>query len=88
MSKNKFYSVLALNSILEKNLITDKKKILNYFGIVEKVIENKDQLELIKFKKALYLIKNSETDKGNKLIKSLIEKDSKYKKLFEELLVK
>ena len=88
LSKNKFYSVLALNSILEKNLITDKKKILNYFGIVEKVIENKDQLELIKFKKALYLIKNSETDKGNKLIKSLIEKDSKYKKLFEELLVK
>ena len=88
LSKNKFYSVLALNSILKKNLITDKKKILNYFGIVEKVIENKDQLELIKFKKALYLIKNSETDKGNKLIKSLIEKDSKYKKLFEELLVK
>ena len=26
LSKNKFYSVLALNTILEKNLVTEKKK--------------------------------------------------------------
>ena len=55
LSKNKFYSILALNTILEKNLVTDKKKMLDYFEIVENVIENEEQLELLMFKKALYL---------------------------------
>ena len=34
-SKNKFYSVLALNSIIEKNLIVDEERIIRYFEIVE-----------------------------------------------------
>ena len=88
MSKNKFYSILALNTILEKNLVTDKKKMLDYFEIVENVIENEEQLELLMFKKALYLIKNLEIEEGNKLINTLIKKNSKYNSLFEELLVK
>ena len=88
LSKNKFYSILALNSILEKNLVTDKKKMLSYFEIVENVIENEEQLELLMFKKALYLIKNLEIEEGNKLINTLIKKNSKYNSLFEELLVK
>ena len=88
LSKNKFYSILALNTILEKNLVTDKKKMLDYFEIVENVIENEEQLELLMFKKALYLIKNLEIEEGNKLINTLIKKNSKYNSLFEELLVK
>ena len=88
LSKNKFYSILALNTILEKNLFTDKKKMLDYFEIVENVIENEEQLELLMFKKALYLIKNLEIEEGNKLINTLIKKNSKYNSLFEELLVK
>ena len=36
LSKNKFYSLLALNTILEKNLINDKKKYLDYFEIIRK----------------------------------------------------
>ena len=35
-SKNNFYSILALNKVLEKNLISDKNKILEYFEILEK----------------------------------------------------
>ena len=35
LSENKFYSILALNSIIEKTLIEDKNKILNYFKILE-----------------------------------------------------
>ena len=31
LSKNKFYSALALNKILEEDLISDKNKILDYF---------------------------------------------------------
>ena len=34
-SKNKFYSILSLNTILEKDLVTEKSKILEYFSIVE-----------------------------------------------------
>ena len=35
LSKNKFYSILSLNALIEKNLISDKNKILKYFDILE-----------------------------------------------------
>ena len=37
MSKNNFYSILALNTIIEKNLEKNENKILNYFDIIEKL---------------------------------------------------
>ena len=36
-SKNNFYSILALNTILEKKLDTDSTKILNYFETIIKL---------------------------------------------------
>ena len=57
LSKNEFYSILALNKLIEENLINDKKKILNYFKMIEKSLITNDYKELIIFKKALYLIK-------------------------------
>ena len=39
ISKNKFYSILSLNSIIEQNLIFDRDKILEYFEILEKKIQ-------------------------------------------------
>ena len=57
LSKNKFYSVLALNMILEKELEENQDKVLNYFKIVENLNISKEQKDLIKFKKALFLIK-------------------------------
>ena len=49
--KNKFYSILALNKIIENNLQKDKTKVLNYFKIVEKLsIRSQKTLKL----KALY----------------------------------
>ena len=38
LSKNEFYSVLALNTLLEKNLEKDENKVLNYFEVVGKFI--------------------------------------------------
>ena len=35
-SNNKFYSILALNNIIEKNLISDHEKIIGYFSLIEK----------------------------------------------------
>jgi hypothetical protein len=87
-SKNKFYSILALNEILEKNLISDKNKILSLFKIVEETNDTNEQKDIITFKKALYLIKTNETKKGENLLKNLIDKNSKIKSLAEEIITK
>ena len=85
-SKNKFYSILSLNTILEKKLLTDKKKILQLFEKTEKIIETQDQIDLIKFKKALFLINNSEFEKGKKILQDIASSKSDLKFLAEEIL--
>ena len=86
LSKNQFYSVLALNTILEKNLLMDKNKILKYFQVVEEIKKTKEQEDLITFKKALYLKKIGSKKEGNDLLKNLINKDSKLKILAKEII--
>tara|TARA_B100000767_G_C19655941_1_gene488895 strand:+ start:29 stop:538 length:510 start_codon:yes stop_codon:yes gene_type:complete len=86
LSKNPFYSILALNIILEKNLISDKKIILNYFKILEKIKNSKEQTDLIMFRKALYLIKINNTQEGKEILKNLIEEESALKQLVEEIM--
>ena len=87
-SKNKFYSILSLNTILEKKLLTDKQKILQLFKKIEKKIENQDQSDLIKFKKALFLINYLEIEEGNKLLQEIAASKSGLKFLAEEILSK
>jgi len=86
-SNNKFYSVLALNNILEKNLVSDKSKILNFFKSVEELNLSEEQTDLIVFKKALYLNKISNSGNGNKLLKELKNKNSKLTPIIEELII-
>ena len=88
LSENNFYSILSLNTILEENLITDKNKILEYFSIVEKLTISNDQLDLIFFKKALFLIEKKEITEGKAILKKIISQESKYKFLAEEVLEK
>ncbi len=88
-SKNSFYSNLALNTIIEKDLESDEAKILEYFETVEKLQKNKEQKDILKFKKALFLLKNSKNQKdANKLLNELINSDSKLKNLAEDILIK
>ena len=87
-SKNKFYSILSLNTIIEKELILDKIKILEFFSILEKNIKKGDQKDLITFKKALYLINMSDIQKGNDLLNKLIDDNSTLKVIAEEVLNK
>jgi hypothetical protein len=86
LSKNKFYSILALNTILEKDLITNKEKILKYFNIIEKSTSTKDQKDLIALKKAIYLIKELKIKEGNDLLNKLISDNSILKPIAEELV--
>lgn len=86
ISKNKFYSILAFNTLIEKDLINDEKKILKYFAILENLDYPEGQSDLILFKKALYLLKISKSTEGKKYLKYLIEKKSKLKLLAEELI--
>jgi len=87
-SKNKFYSALSLYTILEKDLETDKNKILDYFEVVEKLNKSKAQRDLLTFKKALYLIKISNIQEGNDLLTTLAKSDSELKNIAEEILSK
>ncbi len=88
LSNDKFYTSLALYSILEKKLENDRQKILMYFDNAKKSVKLKDQKDIITFKKALYLLKENETDKAKSLLKNLIKSDSKIKSLAEEILTK
>ncbi len=86
--KNNFYSVLALNVILEKNLETNKDEIIKYFKVIEKLKLSKEQKDLVKFKKALYLLKMSDLEEGNNLLEQLSNSESNLKKLADEILNK
>ena len=88
LSKNKFYGILSLNTIIEKELISDKTKIFKYFDILEKTISDKEKNDLIVLKKALYLIKNSENQRGHDLLKDLIDGNSQFKNFAKEILLK
>ena len=86
-SKNSFYSTLALNEIIEKNLEKDDKKILEYFDKVESLQKNKERKDILKFKKALFLLKNLNTQDAKILLKELIESNSKLKNLAEDIII-
>ena len=88
LSNNEFYSVLALNTIIEKKLISNKNKILEYFDILEKSTSEREKIDLIIFKKSLYLIKNSDVQKGKNLMRILIDNNSNLKPIAQEILGK
>ena len=86
LSNNKFYSILAFSTLLEKNLIKDDEKILKYFEKLENLRLSKDQKDLLNFKKSLYLLKNSKKDEANKILEKIIESNSNFKSLAEEII--
>ena len=86
LGNNKFYALLAFNTILEKNLITDEKKILEYFSQLEKNSYSNEIQDLILLKKSLFLFKSKKYEAGTELLNNLIEKDSKLKSLSQEIL--
>ena len=86
LSQNEFYSILALNTVIEKNLITENNKIIQYLELMENTAKTKDQKDLIILKKSLFYLKNSEVKKGENFLRDLINKGSTYKKVAQEIL--
>ena len=87
-SQNKFYSALALFTIIEKKLEPDNGKVLEYFTLVEKVSNSEENKNLLKLKKALFLIKISKKNEGEAILKDLINKNSQLAKIAQEILNK
>jgi len=85
LSKNKLYSSLALNNILENNLEPNRDEVLKLFDIVENTRMKKEQKNLVKLKKALYLMKQSMSKEGEELLKEIISSNSVWKKIALEV---
>ena len=85
-SKNKFYSILALNTILVKELENDENTIINYFDILQDLSIPRDQRDLLILKKALYLIQISKTKEGKDLLKKLSNSNSYLKNIADQIL--
>ena len=86
LSKNKFYSSLALNKILENELEQKNQNILNYFDILESIKLEKEKKNLIKLKKSIFLIKISKEDEGKKILNEIISDNSIWSGTATELL--
>ena len=84
-SKNKFYSILALNNIIENDLEENHDEVLKFFEIVEKINITPEQRNLVKLKKALYFKKISRDTEGNKLLEEIIADNSIWKETALEI---
>ena len=84
-SKNKFYSILALNNIIDNDLEQNNEEVLELFDIVENIKIENEQKNLIKLKKALYLIKISRDNEGKKILDEIISDDSIWKEAASEI---
>jgi hypothetical protein len=84
-SKNKFYSILALNNIIENDLEENSDEILKFFKILENINITKEQKNLVKLKKALYFKKISRDTEGNRLLKEIIAENSIWKEAAIEI---
>ncbi len=78
--KDNIYSPLSLFLIIEKNLETDKAIITNYFNQILNIgsIEKED-LNLLRLKKAIFISENSKEEDILELLNPIINSDSVWK---------
>ena len=77
--KNKFYSPMALNLILEKKIDISKNEIIKLFDIILSISQmSESDKDLFKIKKAMYLSRSSEINEDEilKLLNPIINSDS------------
>ena len=59
---------------------------MNYFKILEKSVSSNERKDLIKFKKALDIIKTSNINEGKEILNNLIDSNSTLKSIAQELI--
>jgi len=79
--KNKFYSYLSLNNIIENKLIKNNDEILELFEVLEKIDKDKEQQNLVKLKKALFLMQISKKKEAMLIFDSIISSNSIWKEI-------
>ena len=77
--------MVALNTIIDNNLEENSKEVLKLFEAVEDIKAEKEQKNLIKLKKGLYLIQISRDNEGKKLLNEIISDDSIWKETASEI---
>jgi len=84
-SKNKFYSQLSLNTMIENKLEKNENEVLKLFEAVQQINLKREEKNLIKLKKALFLIKISKDIKGKQLLKEIVEDNSTWSSIALEI---
>ncbi len=80
MEKDSTYSVLSLYLIIDKNLESDDNSILNYFDKIFMISDlAKEDTNLIKLKKAIFISSYGKEDKLLELLNPIINSDSVWK---------
>ena len=84
---HKFYSPLALYFIIDNKLETDPLKIMNYFDNVLSIRSiEKENLNLIKIKKAIFLFDLADEEKIIDLLNPVINSDSVWRNMAIKLM--
>ena len=84
---HKFYSPLALYFIIDNNLETDPLKIINFFDRVLKISSiDKENINLIKIKKAFFLFKIGNEELIIKTLNPVINSDSVWRNIAIKLI--
>ena len=59
---------------------------MKYFDIVEKLQKNREQKDILKLKKALFLLEKLNNKEAKILLNELVDSNSKLKNLAEDIL--
>ena len=85
--KNKFYSPLALYLIIDQSLENDPKKIIIFFDKILKIKSiDKENLNLIKIKKSIFLFKLGKEELIIKTLNPIINSNSVWRNMAIKLL--
>jgi len=87
LKKHKFYSPLALYFIIDNNLETNSLKIINFYDEILSIGSiNKENLNLIKIKKTIYLLNLGKEDLIIKTINPIVNSDSVWRNMAIKLV--
>ena len=84
---HKFYSPLALYFIIDNELETDTLKIINFFDEILKINSiDKENLNLIKIKKAIFLFNKGDEESIIKTLNPVVNSDSVWRNIAIKLI--